>query len=208
MKARILVVAAVLTMFVMNISLAQTNEVKKTEGCEKSKTECTDMSKKECTDMSKKECTDMSKKECTDKSKTECTDMSKKECTDKSKTECTDKCKTECTKNKTGSSQGAVDSVKICPVSGETIDGTEGEPVKFTYLGKEYTFCCAGCLKKFKAEPITYIKEEVKCPVMGEPIDKNVSATVDGVKYYFCCSGCISKFEKDPKKYLDKLGKN
>jgi YHS domain-containing protein len=184
MKARILVVAAVLSMFVMNISLAQTNEVKKTEGCEKSKTECTDMSKKECTDMSKKECTDMSKKECTDK------------------------CKTECTKNKTGSSQGAVDSVKICPVSGETIDGTEGEPVKFTYLGKEYTFCCAGCLKKFKAEPIAYIKEEVKCPVMGEPIDKNVSATVDGVKYYFCCSGCISKFEKDPKKYLDKLGKN
>ncbi len=200
MKARILVVAAVLTLFVMNISLAQTNEVKKTEGCEKSKTECTDMSKKEGLDMSKKECTDMKK--------TECTNTSKKECTDMSKTECTEKCETECTKNKTGSSQGVADSVKICPVSGETIDGKEGEPVKFTYLGKEYTFCCAGCLTKFKAEPITYIKEEVKCSVMGEPIDKNVSTTVDGVKYYFCCPGCISKFEKDPKKYLDKLGKN
>jgi len=191
---------AVLTVFVLNISLAQTNEVNKSGCCEKSK--------KECTNMSKKEGMDMSKKENMEKCKTECTDMSQKDCMEKCTTDCTEKCKNECTKKTTGSSQGVSDTVKICPVSGEKIDGSEGESVKLIYLGKEYTFCCAGCVKKFKAEPVTYIKEELKCPVMGEPIDKTVSTTVDGVKYYFCCANCIAKFEKDPKKYLDKLGKN
>ena len=97
-----------------------------------------------------------------------------------------------------------LDSLKICPVSGETIDGAEGAPVTYTYLGKEYTFCCAGCVAKFKAEPMNYIKEELTCPVMGEAASKDVSTVVDGVKYYFCCAGCISKFEKNPDKYLKK----
>lgn len=117
---------------------------------------------------------------------------------------CDDKTKSECT-TKTGNSQGTVsDSTKLCPVSGEPVNH-EGAPVKFTYLGKEYEFCCAGCLKKFKAEPMTYIKTEIICPVMGEAASKDVSTVVDGVKYYFCCEGCIPKFEKNPSKYLDKL---
>jgi Cu+-exporting ATPase len=93
---------------------------------------------------------------------------------------------------------------KTCPVSGESLDGAEGDPVTYTYLGKEYTFCCAGCVKKFKAEPMNYIKDELTCPVMGEAASKDVSTVVDGVKYYFCCAGCISKFEKNPDKYLKK----
>ncbi len=120
------------------------------------------------------------------------------------KKDCSSHCSKECT-TKTGDSQGIIsDSVKICPVSGEKIDGSEGEPVKFTYLGKEYTFCCSGCLKKFKAEPMDYIKGELICPVMGETADKNVSTVYEGVKYYFCCNPCIKKFEKEPQKYLNK----
>ena len=120
------------------------------------------------------------------------------------KKDCSKTCSKECT-TKMGDSQGIVsDSVKTCPVSGEKIDGSEGEPVKFTYLGKEYTFCCSGCVKKFKSEPINYIKGEVLCPVMGEPIDKSVSTVYEGVKYYFCCNPCIKKFEKEPQKYLNK----
>jgi YHS domain-containing protein len=130
-----------------------------------------------------------------------------KDCKSKCQTEemkdCKSKCETECT-TKTGTSMGAQDTAQYCPVSGEKIDGAEGAPVKYTYLGKEYTFCCGSCVEKFKAEPIKYIKEEVKCPVMGNAIDKNVSTVVDGVKYYFCCEKCISKFEKDPSKYLNK----
>jgi len=120
--------------------------------------------------------------------------------------DCTKKsdCKTECT-SKTGDSQGVVsDTAKVCIVTGEKLDGAEGDPVKYTYLGKEYSFCCNGCVKKFKAEPMNYIKEEIKCPVMGNPASQKVFTVVDGVKYYFCCSGCIKKFEDDPKKYLDK----
>ena len=92
----------------------------------------------------------------------------------------------------------------VCPVSGEAIDGAEGSPVKYTYLGKEYTFCCAGCVAKFKSEPMNYIKEELKCPVMGEAASKDVFSVLDGVKYYFCCQPCVKKFEKNPDKYLNK----
>ncbi len=125
-------------------------------------------------------------------------------CDEKTKSECSTTKGSDCT-TKTGNSQGTVsDSTKLCPVSGEPVNH-EGASVKYTYLGKEYEFCCAGCLKKFKAEPMTYIKTELTCPVMGEAASKDVSTIVEGVKYYFCCEGCIAKFEKNPSKYLDKL---
>ena len=93
------------------------------------------------------------------------------------------------------------DTVKICPVSGETIDGSEGKPVTFNYLGKEYTFCCANCVEKFKKEPVKYIKDPIVCPVMGETADAENTSVYNGVTYYFCCKPCIKKFEKDPEKY-------
>lgn len=140
---------------------------------------------------------------CTNKTTSECSTSkteSSSECST-SKTETTSNCCSE----KSGNSSGVVvsDSAKLCPVSGEPVDH-EGASVKYTYLGKEYEFCCGGCLKKFKAEPVKYIKTELICPVMGEPIDKEVFTVVDGVKYYFCCPSCIKKFEKDPQKYLNK----
>lgn len=166
---------------------------------------CKDKQKSECK-MNKEECK-MNKSDCK-MNKEECK-MSKEECK-MEKSDCKMN-KEDCKMNKpevekTGNAQGSgvTDSAKLCPVSGEVL-GHEGEPVKFTYLGKEYEFCCAGCVKKFKAEPMSYIKTELTCPVMGEAASKDVSTVVDGVKYYFCCSGCIAKFEKDPKKYLDKV---
>jgi YHS domain-containing protein len=127
---------------------------------------------------------------------------SESECKSKEQTKDCSKTTTDCT-SKTGNSSGIVDSAKVCVVTGEVL-GEEGPPVYYTYLGKEYAFCCAGCVKKFKAEPMKYIKEEIKCPVMGEAASKDVSTVVDGVKYYFCCESCIKKFEKDPQKYLNK----
>ncbi len=157
---------------------------------------CKDKQKSECK-MNKEDCK-MNKEDCK---------MNKEECK-MDKSDCKMN-KVDCKMNKpevekTGNAQGMADTTKLCPVSGEVL-GLEGEPVKFTYLGKEYEFCCAGCVKKFKAEPMNYIKTELTCPVMGEPASKNVSTVVDGVKYYFCCEGCIAKFQKDPKKYLDKI---
>ena len=43
------------------------------------------------------------------------------------------------------------------------------------------------------------------CPVMGNPIDKNVFVDYKGHRVYFCCSMCPPKFRKDPENYLKKL---
>ena len=89
-----------------------------------------------------------------------------------------------------------------CPVSNESIG--EGQGVKLDYYGKTYTFCCEGCVAKFKKEPINYIKEEMTCPVMGETVTKDVFVMHNDTKYYLCCKSCLSKFEKDPEKYINK----
>lgn len=47
--------------------------------------------------------------------------------------------------------------------------------------------------------------EQTLCPVMGNPINKDVYVEYEGKKVYFCCPGCDEKFTADPKKYLDKL---
>jgi YHS domain-containing protein len=134
----------------------------------------------------------------------DCTKKCEKECTTSQGNQENSDCPKDCTA-KTGNSQGMVsDTGKVCVVTGEKLDGSEGEPLKYTYLGKEYLFCCNGCVKKFESEPMNYIKEEIKCPVMGETADKNISTTVDGVKYYFCCSSCVKKFKDNPEKYLNK----
>lgn len=119
---------------------------------------------------------------------------------------CKSECSSKCESTTHHSSGLVADTVKLCPVSGEPVDH-DGTSVKFTYLGKEYEFCCEGCVKKFKAEPMKYIKDELKCPVMGETAKQDVFTTVDGVKYYFCCPNCIKKFESNPQKYLDKFNK-
>ena len=89
----------------------------------------------------------------------------------------------------------------VCSVSKEEIGSGMGE--KFTYLGKEYTFCCPDCVEKFKSEPINYIEGELECPVMGGAAQQDIYTEYDGVKYYFCCGGCINAFNSDPEKYLE-----
>lgn len=115
---------------------------------------------------------------------------------DLSKEDCAIKCGTsECCE--TGKSSGKTDDDLKCVVSGEVI---EGDGVKFSYLGKEYNFCCGGCVAGFKSEPIKYI-DGLKCPVMGGAAKSNVSSEIDGVKYYFCCPPCIDEFADNFEKY-------
>jgi len=48
---------------------------------------------------------------------------------------------------------------KICPVTGEAIDGK----TTYEYQGKVYNFCCPMCIGQFKNNPQQYIKKiEVK----------------------------------------------
>jgi YHS domain-containing protein len=48
-------------------------------------------------------------------------------------------------------------------------------------------------------------KEQTTCPVMGNPINKNIFVEYQGKKVYFCCNGCPDIFKADPEKYLAKL---
>jgi Cu(I)/Ag(I) efflux system membrane fusion protein len=47
--------------------------------------------------------------------------------------------------------------------------------------------------------------EQTLCPVMDNPINKDVFVEYKGKKVYFCCPGCDDAFLKEPEKYLDKL---
>jgi YHS domain-containing protein len=46
---------------------------------------------------------------------------------------------------------------------------------------------------------------QTKCPVLGNPINKDVYADYEGKRVYFCCTECLKEFKKDPGKYVKKL---
>lgn len=43
------------------------------------------------------------------------------------------------------------------------------------------------------------------CPVMGNPINKNLYVDYDGKRVYFCCGPCPSRFMRYPDAYLKRL---
>jgi len=43
------------------------------------------------------------------------------------------------------------------------------------------------------------------CPVMGNPINKNLYMDYNGKRVYFCCGPCPSNFKKYPEAYLQRL---
>ncbi len=47
---------------------------------------------------------------------------------------------------------------KICPVSGQPL-GAMGKPVKVVVKNRVVFLCCAGCKKKFLANPDKYLKK-------------------------------------------------
>lgn len=50
-------------------------------------------------------------------------------------------------------------------------------------------------------------KDQTKCPVSGEPIDKKTSPSVEmqGQKVYFCCNKCVKEFKANPEKVFEKM---
>jgi YHS domain-containing protein len=47
---------------------------------------------------------------------------------------------------------------KICPVSGDAVDGK----TTYEYKGKAYNFCCSMCIDEFKKDPAKYIAKVEK----------------------------------------------
>jgi YHS domain-containing protein len=50
-----------------------------------------------------------------------------------------------------------------------------------------------------------HLKPQTTCPVMGEPIDKNLYVDYNGKRIYVCCVNCVDKVKKNPEKYIKKL---
>jgi YHS domain-containing protein len=46
---------------------------------------------------------------------------------------------------------------------------------------------------------------QIKCPVMGGQINKEVYIDFQGKRIYFCCSGCIETFNNNKDEHLKKL---
>ena len=46
------------------------------------------------------------------------------------------------------------------------------------------------------------LKPQTTCPVLGEPIDKNLYVDYNGKRIYVCCADCIEKVKKNPEKYI------
>lgn len=49
-------------------------------------------------------------------------------------------------------------TLKTCPVSDEKL-GEMGDPVVFTYEGREIKLCCKNCRKDFDASPAKFVKK-------------------------------------------------
>src|SRR5690606_27893801 len=110
--------------------------------------------------------------------------------------------KKEPMKHSSGVVSASINTDDTCPVSGESLGSN---PKTFSYLGKEYKFCCPGCVAEFKAEPMDYVKEGIVCPTEGGAASRELSEVYEGTKYYFCCAGCGDAFMKNPEEYLSKL---
>src|SRR5579859_2992625 len=112
------------------------------------------------------------------------------------------------------------------PVCGMNVDPATAKHI-YQYGEKNYYFCCAGCVEKFKGNPLQYLNKpssglvtlgmpgSVKVspqPVERDPVcGMNVNpATAKhfhehaGKKTFFCSAGCLEKFKADPAKYRDK----
>ena len=69
-----------------------------------------------------------------------------------------------------------------------------------------------GCEKKAdteqqetEAETADAMGEQTLCPIMDQPVNKELFVEYEGKKVYFCCPGCEEKFAAAPEKYLTKL---
>jgi YHS domain-containing protein len=74
-------------------------------------------------------------------------------------------------------------------------------------------FVTEGMAVMHKEHPLPEAKSETKkflgkgdgvttCPVTGEPVDKEVSAEINGRTAYFCCASCRDAVKKNPELYL------
>jgi YHS domain-containing protein len=116
-------------------------------------------------------------------------------------------------------------TLETCPVSGSKL-GSMGAPVVKVYDGREFRFCCEGCVPKFEAEKAKYIaavdekmiEQQLPyypldvCLNSGEPLvedgeDIGVNVIHNNRLLRFCCRSCYRAFAKDPAEGIAMLDK-
>lgn len=104
--------------------------------------------------------------------------------------------------------------VETCVVSGEKLGGM-GDPVDHVYQNRLVRLCCAGCIKKFDANPASFtakLDEAIiakekdaypvdTCVVSGEKLTNPVNVVMGNHLYKLCCKDCAAGLAKDPLKY-------
>jgi YHS domain-containing protein len=130
---------------------------------------------------------------------------------------------------------GAPYLLEVCVISGRKLPADGGKVLIHDgagdkkQAGREFRFCCNGCLGSFKKEPAKFIPKvdeliitqqlprypvNATCPVMQDealpnptgPGARECKLVVSRNRLVrLCCTRCIRKFSKDPVKYLEIL---
>jgi YHS domain-containing protein len=95
---------------------------------------------------------------------------------------------------------GPVEPSQVCMLNDFVI--TEQEGVPYVYHRKVYYFCCAGCIRRFAANPQVF--SQAVDPVNEQEVDKATAPlyAVDGTVYYFSSGETLQAFAEDPMRYL------
>ncbi len=102
----------------------------------------------------------------------------------------------------------------ICPTCGCSLIrlGISKENAVFHhYQGKQYWFCCDGCLDLFKNNPEQLLKETSNlfvCPVClaEKPINATVEHEFNGMLFHFCrCPYCLDTFNQKKDYFIKRL---
>jgi YHS domain-containing protein len=102
----------------------------------------------------------------------------------------------------------------ICPTCGCSLVRlgiSRPQATAHVHQGREWLFCCEGCLELFKEQPEAYLAEVedwIVCPtcLAEKPKAMTVSLKHEGTAIHFCrCPCCLEEFQKDPGALLEKL---
>jgi len=102
----------------------------------------------------------------------------------------------------------------ICPACGCSLVRlgiSKKKAVQHNHAGKQYWFCCKGCLELFITDPDSCLAETsglTVCPVClaEKPVNATVTIGFNGKTVGFCrCPHCLEVFNKDPHYFIARL---
>lgn len=102
----------------------------------------------------------------------------------------------------------------ICPTCGCSLVRlgiTKDQAAVHRHNGKDYYFCCQGCVDLFRGDPQKHLQETqdlIVCPtcLAEKPLNSAVKMKISGQDIHFCrCPYCTEVFQKNPDFYTKRL---